>query len=306
MHKLSVIVCTYNREEYIGKCLKHLANQSIPTDQYQVVVVNNNSPDNTESVCQSVMSAYPDVHWTYVVETNQGHTYARNRGITESTAPLLAFIDDDAFVYPNYVESITGFFDITPDAKACGGKIIPVYEGTPPRWMSKPLFPLVAALDRGESIHLFKGNKYPIGANMAYRSEVFEKYGHFDVALGRRGTDGLEGGDEKEVFLRLKKDQASIYYLPTMKVDHIIPDKRLQMSYIKGLAYGVATSEKKRLGGKGTAAWLGKIWSECIKSAGTLVLSIGHILSGNPAKAKMLIKFRYWIVSRLLSRASQT
>ncbi len=174
---LSVIVCTYNREKYIGKCLEHFTQQSIDNDNFEVVLINNNSTDNTEKIILNTIEKYPEVSFRYFVEKNQGHTFARNRGILESTGTLLSFIDDDAFVNPEYCNSIIDFFDRRSDIAALGGRIIPSYEIAKPPWMSQYLLPLVAALDKGDKEKIFKGWSFPIGANMAFRKTIFAPIG---------------------------------------------------------------------------------------------------------------------------------
>ncbi len=293
--RLSVIVCTYNREKYIGECLRHLADQSMDFGHFEVVVVNNKSTDNTEKIILKSMKENPRVNFRYFVEERQGHTFARNRGVSESKGEILSFIDDDAFVCHGFCMEIDGFFERHADVAAIGGKIIPEYESGKPKWMSKYLLPLVAALDRGDEINEFTGSKFPIGANMAFRKSVFDKYGLFDPELGRRGK-GLEGGDEKEFFLRLKKGKEKIYYVPQVAVRHIIPPHRVQIDYVKGLAKGVGASERKRLSKSGWLEVLDKIVGETIKIVGTPLLSLKYLLLGENAKASMLIQFRIWVL----------
>jgi glycosyltransferase involved in cell wall biosynthesis len=266
---LSVIVCTYNREKYIGRCLKQLAEQQADANTYEVIVVNNNSTDQTEKICTTIVEQHP--HFHYFLETNQGHSHSRNRGIHESSGDLISFLDDDAFVSADYVTNILAFFGRNLEVQAIGGKINPLYEGVKPQWMSSYLLPLVAAQDLGENEKPFRGRKFPIGANMAFRKSVFTKYGEFNVNLGRKGV-GLEGGDEKEVFLRLKAARVPIYYVPNVQVDHIIPDKRVTKDYIRGLAMGVGTSERRRIQESGGMEIVRKIGEEVIKSMGTFVL----------------------------------
>ncbi len=299
MPDLSIVVCTYNRQKYIRKTLEHLNDQSAPYGRYEVILVNNKSTDDTASICQNYMADNPSLNMVYVVEENQGHTYARNRGIEESSSDLIAFIDDDAFVRKDYVENIIDFFSRHESVAAIGGKIIPEYESSEPKWMSKYLLPLVSALDMGDQSKPFPKSKFPIGANMAYRKAVFKKHGQFDVALGRRGS-GLEGGDEKDMIFRIKKADEQVFYVPNMEVRHIIPDKRLDITYIKGLADGVARSEMKRLSQANFSEKLFKIFDELVKIGGTLVLAVIYFLSAKGAKAQMLIKFRQWVVKSYL------
>ena len=295
---VSVIVCTYNREKYIGQTLEHLERQQADPAKFEVLVVNNNSQDNSQSIIDQYVARQD--HFFSFLELNQGHTYARNRGIREAKGQILSFIDDDAFVDENFVTELIRFFNAYPDASALGGKIVPQYEEAEPAWMSKFLLPLVAALDKGNNVMKFKGNKYPIGANMAFRKEVFETFGEFDVNLGRRG-ECLEGGDEKDVFARLRKANRPVYYNPKVWVHHIIPPKRTTMTYIKGLANGVGTSEKKRIG-SGLGARLGKVYEELIKVGASCLLFFLYLLTGKKAAAFMIIRFRYWVIQGYLSK----
>lgn len=296
---ISVIVCTYNRQEYLPDCLKHLANQSADNRDFEVLIIDNNSTDNTANIASDFIKSHPEMNVHYFCEMNQGHTFARNRGLKEAKGDILSFIDDDAFVDQDFIKEIQSYFKEHTEVSAIGGKILPVYEGKSPKWMSKYLLTLVSALDMGNSPKKFKGSKFPIGANMAFRSEVFEKYGHFNTDLGRRGS-GLEGGDEKEVFLRLKKEKEEIHYVPKVKVDHVIPEKRLTMEYIKGLGIGVGSSEKRRVTKTGFVETVKKIFSEVIKVGATLVLFLIYFVQGKFAQANMLVKFRFWVLQGYL------
>lgn len=299
---VSVIVCTYNREQYIGKCLQHLAQQTASEQQFEVIVVNNNSKDSSVEIIKQVMNEYPQMPFKYFLELNQGHTYARNRGIKEAAGDILSFIDDDAFVDKNFVEAIQLHFENHPTVAAIGGKIKPVYEGQEPAWMSKYLLTLVSALDMGQETREFPKSKFPIGANMAFKKEVFQRYGYFNIELGRR-ADGLEGGDEKEVFIRLRKENELIHYVPTVQVDHIIPEKRTTEAYIKGLGNGVGSSEKKRLKDAGLIKKGRKYLSELYKTIASFVLYLFYLLKGRPQAANMLLKFRYWVWQGLLNKS---
>ncbi len=295
MIKLSVIVCTYNRDEYILETLRHLKQQTCPPEKYEVIIVDNNSTDRTEDLCKEFIREQESGNFYYFKETYQGNTFARNRGIKESAGSYISFIDDDAMALPHYCENIIAFFDGNPQVSVIGGKITPIYERSEPRWMTRFLWPLVAGLDMGNKIRPFKNSKYPLGANMAFRSEVFQKYGNFDINIGKR-PGRLEGGDEKELIYRIRMKNLKIMYVPGMHVHHVIPDTRLRMDYIRGQAMGVGSSERKRLKGKGFIQWLGKIIDEMIKIGGTFVLALLYIMTFKWEKGIMLIRFRYWVL----------
>ena len=298
---LSVVVCTYNREKYMIKNLNSFVNQTLPFANFEVVIVNNNSPDNTDEICTTFISKHPEINITYVIEKNQGHTFARNRGIKESKANLIAFIDDDAFVRPEYCENIVSFFKENPKVDVIGGKIIPVYEsGQEPKWMTPYLLTLMAAQDYGNKVIEFNPRKFPIGANMIYRSSVFDKIGIFNTELGRRG-DGLEGGDEKDVIHRLRQIGGVIYYVPDVVVDHIIGEYREKMDYIKAMGVGVGTSEITRIKEEGIKMGINKVFEELFKWGATFALFAFYLISLRPIKGWTLLKFRFWVLTGLVS-----
>lgn len=297
---LSIVVCTYNRERYIQRNLESFLNQTAKFSEFEVVIINNNSPDNTDAICTGFISQHPEVNWTYKIESNQGHTYARNRGIAESKGKYIAFIDDDAFVRKEYCENIINFFNQNTNVDAIGGLIIPVYEsGAEPKWMTPYLLTLVAAQDYGNETKEFHPRKFPIGANMAYRTSVFDKIGIFNVDLGRRG-DGLEGGDEKDLIYRLRDANGKIFYVPNVVVDHIIGEHRETMTYIKGMGVGVGTSERTRIKEAGSIGVLKKITEEAFKWGATFLLFFYYLITLKPIKGWTLIKFRYWVFTGLL------
>lgn len=297
---VSVIVCTYNREKYLPDCLEHLSRQSARKETYEILIVDNKSSDNTAKIATQ-FSKLNQGNTRYFLEENQGHTFARNRGIRESKGEILTFIDDDAFVDTDFVKNIQDYFDKNPDVQALGGKIKPVYEAEEPKWMSKYLLTLVSAIDLGNKPKLFSGNKFPIGANMSFRKRVFATYGIFNTELGRR-AEGLEGGDEKEMFLRMKKNNEVIHYVPSVKVDHIIPEKRTKIEYIKGLGIGVGSSERKRLRGSSFKDKAEKFIHELIKIGGTIVLFFAYLLKFRFQAAFMLVMFRFWVLIGLAGK----
>ena len=133
---ISVIICTYNRDKYIYNVLKSLAENDFPTEQYEIVLVNNNSTDNTIQECARFKQDFPNVVMREFMETNQGLSYARNRGIQESKGDILVYVDDDALVNKEYLRTYADFFATHPEIDAAGGPIIPQYETEEPTWMS--------------------------------------------------------------------------------------------------------------------------------------------------------------------------
>lgn len=118
--KVSVIICTYNRVAYLPRTLEALASQTVPCQDFEILLIDNNSRDNTPEVCRDFQEKHPELNFRYLVESRQGLSFARNRGIDEAQSDVLIFIDDDAFAAPDYLQNIIRFFESTPDAAAAG------------------------------------------------------------------------------------------------------------------------------------------------------------------------------------------
>ncbi len=297
---LSVILCTYNRERYLYNVLHSLAAGTCR--DYEIVLVNNNSTDGTEAECRRFQADHPDVAFRYCIESQQGLSYARNRGIRESQGEVLVYVDDDALVNPEYLQTYADFFRQHPEAMAAGGPILPQYDGCEePLWMSHYTRQLVTGkLDLGSREREFPNGAFPGGGNAAYRKEVFDQVGLFNVELGRKGNS-LIGAEEKDLFDKMTSRGIRFYYLPTAILYHLIPPKKLTDDYFNRLTYSIGVSERYRTRQIGTVKYLGRLWKEAVKWGGTLALWTGFALKGQLAKGNKLVAFRRNVTRGLLN-----
>ena len=301
---ISVIICTYNREKYIYRALQCLAQNDFSTDLYEIILVNNNSTDQTEAQCQTFHQDYPQVTFRYFIETNQGLSHARNRGIVEAQGDLLVFLDDDSFVNPDYLQNLAHYIKEYPDMAAFGGETTALFEtGVTPNWLSKWSYSWVTTINLGNAVTLFTGNKYPVGANMGFKKEYFEKHGLFNTALGR-SKKNMIGGEEKDIFNRAHKKTEKIYYFPLLKVQHVIPENRTTRDYIVRLGAGVGMSEKLRTLSISKSCYIKRIFSEIIKWIASFVLFFGFTVALKPQKGSVLLLFRWHVTKGLLSRTN--
>ncbi len=297
--KLSIVICTYNRAHFLGDTLKSLADQGFPASDYELLLVDNASTDATPTLAQDFASTHADVPFRYVLETRQGLSNARNRGIAEAQGDVVVFLDDDVRLEKSYLNIIQGFYTKHPEVMATGNTIIPEYLFACPSWMSVYLAPLVGYHRWSQATRPYHGRKFPVGASMAFRKTVFAEVGDFNPALGRTGKV-LGGNEEKDLFYRMRALGMSIWFLADAVVYHQIDDRRLTLDYVRRQAIGVGLSERVRLRQKGGVAILGKVWEEGVKTFATLVLSFGFVLRGSLAKAWMLLRFRVWVWRGLL------
>jgi len=302
---VSVVVCTYNRDKFIRDCLVGLNEQDIAKDQFEVVLVNNKSTDNTAEIVQQYMQEHPELTVSYVTETQQGLSFARNCGINEAKAPIVCFIDDDAIPTPNFVRGIAEFFQNYPEAVAVGGKVIATFESERPSWANRFSAGIYFShYDQGDRLYRYtKG--YPIGCNMSFQKYFFYKHGSFNPDLGRKGKSG-DGFEEKEIFAIMRREDLPYYYNPKLSVFHQIDDERLSKPYQDKLAIGLGFSNHQMFCKEGTRLSCLKTFISIVAKYGAAVLlAIGYLFLGRPAVSRHLLRFRWLVFKGFWERLSQ-
>ena len=286
--KISIIICTYNRQKFLPGALKSLTNQTLKPESFEIILVNNNSTDNTDSICKNFITANPQLKTKYFVETQKGLSAARNRGIKESAASLVVFIDDDAEITNDYLETAVEFFDLYPDVSAMGGKIIPVYEGgTEPNWLSKPLWGLVTKTDWGDKVREYPPSKYPPGCSMVFRKEVFEITGMFNTDLFLRS-------DDKYIFRQLQKQGKNFLYYPKFVIKHHIDKERVTFNSMRKISLVVGTSERIRLREAGFTKHFLKVFEYILKLGAAIIIAFGFLIKLEIKKAEYIIMNRWY------------
>ncbi len=300
--KISVVICTYNRSAYIKDAMESLYGQTLSRNKYEVIIVDNNSTDNTKEICETFIQSHADGHFYYTNEIQQGSSYARNNGATLVTSPILCFMDDDAIADKDYLEKIVDFFQQHPDAGGLGGRIIPKYIPEEPIWMSHYVSSLVGHFHYSDTVAVFSANKYPLESNMIIRKVDFDTIGGFNTALpGVVGTLRI-GGEGKDFFLRLKTLGRNIYYDPAIRVQHVVETAKLTHEYMYRVASGIGRGESVRMKEKSNWAFYKKILEYVIKFGASLVLGIKYTIQGQPAKAGPVIRFRIDAIKGLLNK----
>jgi glycosyltransferase involved in cell wall biosynthesis len=290
--EISVIICSYNRADYIIGAVESLYHQTLDKKRFEVFVVDNNSIDNTGELLQEYINTHDDFDLHYLTESRQGASFARNTGAAFAHAPLLCFMDDDAIAEKEYLERIVNFFPAYPDAAGLGGRIIPRYIPEEPRWMSHFVSSLVGNFDYSPTLTAFKEGKYPLESNMIVRKEDFDAIGGFNTDLpGVKGTLRI-GGEGKDFFLRLQSRNKKIYYDPAVIVHHVVEVKKLTPHYMYRVASGIGRGERVRTLAIGRWAYVKKFLEYLYKLAGSVVLGILYAIKGKPAQSWPVVKFR--------------
>jgi glycosyltransferase involved in cell wall biosynthesis len=300
MKKISVVICTYNRAKYLSATLDSVALQTFPPEKFEIIVVDNNSVDSTEEVCQRFIDQYTNLSIHYFKEIRQGISYGRNKGVEEAQGEFIAFIDDDETVEPDYLQNLDLFFRDYPQAELSGGPVVPVYETPPPDWLSPFTMRLITgAYDKGKKIKTVGAKDYPGTGHATFKRELFFKYGEFNTNLGRKGTS-LLGGEDKDFFLRLIQGGVHCYYLPSAKIYHHIPASKMSNDFFNRLTYSIGKSERTRTLSISKLTYYKRIVSEIIKWAASILLFFFYTLTFRFSKGKKLIKFRYNVTKGLI------
>jgi glycosyltransferase involved in cell wall biosynthesis len=231
---LTVVVSTFNRAALLSGCLDSLAAQTIDKSMFDIIVVDNNSKDNTKEVVLKYMEKLPNLR--YVFEADQGLSHARNRGWKEATGEYVSFIDDDAKASPDWIEKIISAFEtVKPDPVAVGGRISPWYEKNPPGWFDDN-FEIRSWGNTKGFLQPPQANYGFSGSNMAFPKNILVQYGGFHTDLGMKGNK-LSLGEETAFFYKIYPHHPLFWYDPDISVKHWTSARNMTLSYRLKRAY---------------------------------------------------------------------
>lgn len=280
---ISVIVCTYDREQILARMLKSFFEQKdLDKIDYEFIIIDNNSAQDSWSVAKRFMHS-PKV--SYVHEKEIGLSFARNRGIAESKGEIVAFLDDDVVVDTHWLHKLQECFQET-GADVVAGRSHLLLEKEEPIWLG-PLFKrALSQVDLGSSRSVVLNGNDVFGLNLAIRKPIIQLAGRFNEKLGRRGKE-LIGGEETDLLRRISSLKKKIVYDPEVIVHHIIDAERLDWDYFVAQAVGwgktLALLEGRR-------NWLyqllrvGNAFLRSIKSIFTLIRT--NLSDANPYEKK--------------------
>src|ERR1700683_3187647 len=147
--EVSVIIPTFNRQDLLGETMRSVLDQDSGSIQFEIVIVDNNSADDTKAFVRSVAKEASG-RIRYLLEPKQGVSHARNLGIASAQAPILAFLDDDVRADPGWIVRIKQAFDNSPDIGFIGGKVIARHMVSAPAWLTREHWAPLALLDYGD------------------------------------------------------------------------------------------------------------------------------------------------------------
>jgi glycosyltransferase involved in cell wall biosynthesis len=204
----------------------------VPADvDWELLVVDNNSPDDTQQVLKRFQNVLP---LRSLYESNQGQCWARNAAIREARGEVLLWTDDDVLVDSQWVAEYVRAADEHPQVTFFGGTIEPWFEEPPPALLAASLEFLqgpFAIRSLGLETRLLASGELPFGANMAFRTEALRRY-LFNTSIGHVGSNP-RGGDEVDVMERMLADGLVGLWVGSAKVRHFVPKERANVTYLR-------------------------------------------------------------------------
>jgi glucosyl-dolichyl phosphate glucuronosyltransferase len=234
--QFSVVIPTYNRAAELKQTLASLANINHP-GSWEVIVADNNSRDSTPQIVANAAARFPTT-LRYVFEPRAGRSAALNAGIEASKGGIIVNTDDDVRFEPDWLLQAAEALS-REQCDFVGGKVLPIWHGPKPSWLSDKggqHWAVIALLDFGPEPVEFGKRYAPLGVNLAFKREAFDRAGLWDPDLGRKaGT--LLGQEVREWMLRARTAGLRGMYAPKMVVRHVIPAERMRKGYFRKWSY---------------------------------------------------------------------
>lgn len=235
---VSVVICTYSQERWsdLGAALDSLLESGSATPHEIIVVV-----DHNPTLEQRVRSAYPQVK-TIPNQGLRGLSAARNSGVEAAHGEIVAFLDDDVIVEPDWLARlVAGYAD--GNVLGVGGYAYPRWPGERPRWFPSEFDWVIGCSHRGLPTDVAPVRNM-IGCNMSFRRRLFGQIEGFKSQIGRVG-DNTSGGEETEFCIRAARANPGCRLVcdPSIVVHHKVTPERATWRYFRNRCWSEGRSK---------------------------------------------------------------
>lgn len=227
--KLTVIICTYNRGKLISETIPTIFNQNISSDNYNIIIVDNNSKDDTSKLLKEFSKKYKNLY--IINEESQGLSYAKNTGMRTAKTDWIVFLDDDAKVPFDFVSKALNNID-NSNFSCFGGVYLPWYKYGRPKWYIDEYASNANKLSKFGVLQ--KG--FISGGIMAIKRNVLLNYGGFSTEIGMKGNNTAYG-EETLLQIMLRKDGHDIGYDPNWIIYHLVGEYKLSAGWFLKSGY---------------------------------------------------------------------
>lgn len=242
---LAIGVCTYNRGEAITRTLETLAAMDrVGGRVSRFIVIDNRSSDNTPSLVDRFISEHPDIPMVRWHEATPGKSAALTKLFTETSEEFIGVIDDDVLASPGWARGMLALMDDQPCCGGAGGPVENVWEGGMTRIAEIYRRSLGDQLHGERRLRLDAPGSFLMGASMVMRRAAIAQSGWLDArTMDCRRGDVLEGGEDAELCLKIRRAGWELWYEPTASAGHLIPAWRTTQEYIAKLRRSICRTE---------------------------------------------------------------
>lgn len=293
--RISAIICTHNRDAYLGAAIDSLLNQDCA--DYEVIVVDNASTDKTCAVVEARLS---DPRLTYYYESTLGLSVARNTGARLAKAAILAYLDDDAEASSGWLSALLQAYDENEKLAIAGGKVTLIWPpgAAAPPWLSVELSGSLGAYDLGDELaYIQNPGLTPRGLNYSLRRSFLESVGGFDANLGRVGKNLLSNEELHMTQLALEQGW-QVAYLPNALAAHNVSPARMKRAWHLSRSWWQGTSEcyREQLAGRTGVGQLRRGGERMVRG---LYKTVKYL--GDPAECFANFAYAYGQIGYLIS-----
>lgn len=248
MITLSVIIPTRNRSDLLRNLLIFLKHQTLSPDEFEILVIDNGSTDDTKAVTESFLNNLKNLK--YFLEEKPGLHEGRHRGLREAVSEILVYCDDDIEPFPTWLEAVKESFK-DPKVVLVGGKNLPKWEVEPPEWIKDwyeagnnygKCLGYLSILDLGEKLIEIDPN-YVWGCNFSIRKQILIASGGFHPDSMPEELKFYRGDGESYVTRWVKEKGLKAVYNPNASVFHFVPESRMTLKYFKKRAFNQGISD---------------------------------------------------------------
>lgn len=293
---MSVVLCCYNAATRLPETLRHLRSQRTGVP-WEVVLVDNASTDGTADVARAHWADAP-VEMRVVHERTPGLSHARRRGFDEARFEFVAFVDDDNWLAPGWIDLAFATMAGHPEVAACGGRTEAVFESPPPAWFERYQGQFVIGEQWPSTGDITETRGHLWGAGMTLRKQAWESLvarGFRSTLAGRTGS-ALTSGEDYELCHALRMAGWRLWYEPRLVLQHYMPAARVTWDYLCRLNRGHGVTScgldpyERALGipHRRMVRLFGRYWiTEAAKSAAKLaVLRAGKLLRSAVSRSR--------------------
>ena len=230
---ITAAICTYDRYDLLPKAIDSLTRQSLGSDQYRILVIDNSPNHERAQAFGKRFEAVPNL--TYVVENTPGLSNARNVAAKLCATPYIAFMDDDAIANSGWLEEIVRAFErFGSNTAIVGGRVFPIWVAPRPPWLHNTMLGSLSIIDYGDETRPAEPDEWFAGTNISFRTDAIVSNHGFATNLGRIGSGtSLLSNEEVKLVELIRTTGDRLIYAPLASVQHLVDPKRLTRAWFR-------------------------------------------------------------------------